>query len=79
MASDMIKNAKLTTPTPDDSVTNNINQEPTVPKHLKAKHFKPVDSTLKPPCKRCIRARWLMTVLMLTAMAVIVYLDQAPK
>jgi hypothetical protein len=27
-------------------------------------------------CKRCIRARWLMTALMLTSMLVILYLNE---
>ena len=30
----------------------------------------------KPPCPRCIRARWLLTFVMLAAMSVILYLDQ---
>ncbi|MGK0500252.1 MAG: hypothetical protein ACJAYG_001899 [Oceanicoccus sp.] len=37
---------------------------------------KPVN---KKTCKHCIRARWLLTVLILASMSVILYLDQVPK
>ncbi|WP_255399424.1 hypothetical protein [Oceanicoccus sp. KOV_DT_Chl] len=31
----------------------------------------------KPPCKHCIRARWILTVLILATMLVVLYLDQS--
>lgn len=30
----------------------------------------------KKPCPECVRARWILTVLMLLTMAAVLYLDQ---